>query len=1816
MGRYFGLSRLRRFKTNRKQSAKTNSRRKRRLLLLSLLFGSLSGGSIYGQMPEGGNITAGVGTIATEGLTTNITTATDRAIIDWNNFSVGQGSTVNFNQPGVDSAVLNRVLSSGTPSLINGAINSNGNVFLVNPSGIVVGSTGVINTNGFVGSTLDISNSKFMEGEDLQFSGDSTAAIINQGTIATGSGGAHLLAHEIHNSGTITSNGGSINLATGGTIQLPNGNSYIQADIQSIANGISETASLIKNSGTVRVTGALRVGGEVYLVNPNGNVVNEGTIAAQLTQSDSQLAGGSVRIDASGGSAEIGGTIDVSGTEGGFVAVSGDSVHLDDAMIDASGTQGGGEVLVGGGHRGGDSRIANAANTFVSADTVIDVSATEAGDAGTAIVWSDVATEFWGTIVGRANGATGNGGFAEVSGSELIFRGLADLSAAAGEFGTLLLDPAIFTVDGASAPALRRQWGLSNLIIEASTRIDVVADLFPTDLSDVPLTTGTPTSLTMRDELGGVNSIDIVVAADITETRTGDDAAVTSSFLANSGTFAIEPGGSVSMKGKTVITAANIDLDGTLSSARGLTFNAFDDITKTYTENVGMGDGATGTFSLSDSDLGNIRSRLTILGGDFDLDFDGAAGFQQRLEIQGEALNIDSYSGSGLKLTGTSLDVNGPITGSTATGSTSTSVADTFEYIGPTFQTIGLGSGAGAVTLDAADLAGITGFSQFIIGNTHTASSALSAVGADLSAFANVVLRGSQISFDNVSIKENLALQTQNLVITNPVTKTNNTGSLEITPLNTSISIGIGDGTSGGFQIRTEELDYLGRYDDLSVSTSFGDLDINVDFQTASQYPNSLSFSTTSGTIYVDNLKTASDHIRLSSSDLVIATDADALHQTFNNAGGGTLELVKPTGGFGATMKIGAGASGNWTLTNAEIDEITGFTDIDFHNQVAGGTISLQDADLTGITAVDGATTFTADNFIVSGTEGLKIDGSLELNIASSFGGTGPIETLSAQPQTLDINVSSSLGIGNGTAGSVNINQSELDRFIGFDKFDFSGQATHVNATFDKDVSIDSGAFNTTITQLTHTVSGKSTDITANNIVGGTITSDGDVNLSATQDIDGAPRLTLNRGDIGGSNADGDVNFESANGDIAVAIINPNDGLVTGVAHDGSMDILTSGTTRFGTLTITDDDNPFSGPSTYETLKVQSSAGDLIFTDSVYADGKLEITAAGKLQTTEDGILETEYAHHDENSNIKLVLSAGDGIEHINGLMESSGLRVAGTQYVEASTSNPDADIWIDATAGGGTLRLGDFSSSGDIAVDADNLIVLDSMSTTGNDNITLRSLNDMTVNADVKANGTGDVNLVAGWDGTTQKLTPFDTETFKDEAYGTTLFGTGTGVVQIGDGTQAANVSVGSRLGETNVFAKDLNITADPINHRSAQLGYRLDATTSATGSIDTYLMGSATLTGGTHPLDYATIGHGDYLGNTDLGKTVGGDIYVRAADQITLNAGTIGHQIDYYGVYASGDTYLAVTEDSLSVGQPRITIGNNSKLISDSRADGGELRLYVPSEERVVIADNANLNGVYGLTFNSADPYPKQTYADLFEGDYIGSASQNWSIFVGIIDIIVRALDGQSIYGDVPVNPGMQLVDGNLVTVDQLSSIGLQTTFAITPTTNAGTYTLSVDDSTLSPKYRLQNSFNGTFIVDKAPLAILSENVLKDFRDTAHFDSTSWRADGLKNGETVGTVEFQSDGAHEDALSGPYLLNVSDASGGTFNPANYDISYHSGNLLVSPNSGYYSHDLFTRAQAMATSLYQLFDKSEATIDVNVPSRSGVSPLIDASNP
>lgn len=142
-------------------------------------------------MPTDGTVASGTITVNGMGQTSIATVAsgatiaaTGNSIINWGDFGIKAGETLNFNTAG--GAILNRVTGANV-SEIYGALNQTGEnaLFVVNPNGITIGSGASIDAVSLVLSTLAISDDNFTAiaetgvGSAFKPEGKTTAAALN-----------------------------------------------------------------------------------------------------------------------------------------------------------------------------------------------------------------------------------------------------------------------------------------------------------------------------------------------------------------------------------------------------------------------------------------------------------------------------------------------------------------------------------------------------------------------------------------------------------------------------------------------------------------------------------------------------------------------------------------------------------------------------------------------------------------------------------------------------------------------------------------------------------------------------------------------------------------------------------------------------------------------------------------------------------------------------------------------------------------------------------------------------------------------------------------------------------------------------------------------------------------------------------------------------------------------------------------------------------------------------------------------------------------------------------------------------------------------------------------------------------------------------------------------------------------------------------------------------------------------------------------------------------------------------------------------------
>ncbi|MDR3493795.1 MAG: GLUG motif-containing protein, partial [Ancalomicrobiaceae bacterium] len=623
------------------------------------------------SLPTGGTVVSGTVTI-NQPTSSNlvITQTSGTAITNWQSFSIGTGNRVDIVQPTTASSMLARV-TGATTTTIAGSLTATGQLLLVNPNGIAITPTGTVNVGaGFVATTLGITDSDFLAGR-WSFTGTGTSqAVVNAGTITVGPGGyAALIGGTVDNSGTIAVPLGKVALGSGELATLDfSGDGFLQVSVPTQAPG---TDALIRMSGKIKTPG-----GQVEIKAAQAREVARqainmsGVIAAKSVHGRN----GDIVLDGTNGAVEVSGKLTTASrtTKGGTIKVTGRTVALKGATIDASGKLGGGSINIGGPKQGIGTTIAHAEVTTVDAATTINASATETGNGGTVIVWSDLATEFAGSILAKGGTLSGDGGFVETSGHDLGIASTASVStlAPAGLTGTWLLDPynvtistapsSFITIDTVSSPNTASPFGGSGTVLNVG---DLEAALASNNMVVTTNGAGVESgNITVSDAVAWSANTTLTLNADATTGGIFLNASViatgtNSGLVLNSGV-----GGIAQTSGTITVGMLSVSTTGTASLADGT--NA---IATLATSNVGA------SFSLATSSALTVTGKLSV-GGDLTLRSGGLLSVNADVTANaGNAAVILGYgSGTGyalnngarINLPGTSSTLNIGVSGS------------------------------------------------------------------------------------------------------------------------------------------------------------------------------------------------------------------------------------------------------------------------------------------------------------------------------------------------------------------------------------------------------------------------------------------------------------------------------------------------------------------------------------------------------------------------------------------------------------------------------------------------------------------------------------------------------------------------------------------------------------------------------------------------------------------------------------------------------------------------------------------------------------------------------------------------------------------------------------------------------------------------------------------------------------------------------------------------------------------------------------------------------------------------------------------------
>ena len=398
----------------------------------------LSGSSVWAQsvVPNGANttVTSVDGDYQITGGTSS--SGGENLFHSFEQFGLTAAEAATFvTQPNVVN-VIGRI-NGGSPSIINGQLGITGsaaNLFLLNPVGVVFGPDVTLALPG----NLNVSTA-----DGLAF-GDDILDVVGTPDYASLVGNPTGLVFRFSSPGSII-NAADLNLGANSSLTLAGGT------VVSTGNTSAGEVAIASVPGEQLIR--LNPDGSLlsYDIAPSGDIELSPLTLPELLTGAGDIAN-SLQLDADGTVRLVNSDLTIPDTPGttivngditaGEITLLGDTIGVVSSLLDASAPDGGGVIQIGGSYQG-QGPLPNAEIVYVSADSVVDASATVNGDGGEIIVWSNQTTNALGQFlaVGGPNG--GDGGLIETSGLQGLTLGnnTPDVSAPAGTGGLWLIDP-------------------------------------------------------------------------------------------------------------------------------------------------------------------------------------------------------------------------------------------------------------------------------------------------------------------------------------------------------------------------------------------------------------------------------------------------------------------------------------------------------------------------------------------------------------------------------------------------------------------------------------------------------------------------------------------------------------------------------------------------------------------------------------------------------------------------------------------------------------------------------------------------------------------------------------------------------------------------------------------------------------------------------------------------------------------------------------------------------------------------------------------------------------------------------------------------------------------------------------------------------------------------------------------------------------------------------------------------------------------------------------------------------------------------------
>jgi filamentous hemagglutinin family protein len=354
-------------------------------------------------------------------------TVNDNTIVYFKDFDIPVGEQVQFFQPNATSRVLVSV-KSGNGTSIDGKLFANGILYLVNPHGITFGRKSVVEAYTFYAVAGEMSFKNFLRGNNKFHN-------INESISARGkitANGVHLIARKIEHIGSISSPDNAVTLLVGDEVYLAEreGHFYVRTYLTEEDDKIPRKVVPARNSHSVIDRG------DIFSL----NILNLG----EITGEEIIIKGPETTHINISGVLDVSQSVDAG--RGGSISVFGEVIELNNATVDASGTNGGGSVFIGQEQQTTDDAF-HARKIEIDDMTFIRADAISKGNGGYIFFESGDFMQYGGEISARGGTIHGDGGvikltsYKDMLSDELNI--IMDTMAPQGSAGQIIFDPPI-----------------------------------------------------------------------------------------------------------------------------------------------------------------------------------------------------------------------------------------------------------------------------------------------------------------------------------------------------------------------------------------------------------------------------------------------------------------------------------------------------------------------------------------------------------------------------------------------------------------------------------------------------------------------------------------------------------------------------------------------------------------------------------------------------------------------------------------------------------------------------------------------------------------------------------------------------------------------------------------------------------------------------------------------------------------------------------------------------------------------------------------------------------------------------------------------------------------------------------------------------------------------------------------------------------------------------------------------------------------------------------------------------------------------------